>query len=517
MAAAASGLEIDVEVIRALQADGKIGNSLAFAQKTGIDHQALVGVFGSLSTGEIVDKSAPLKESVYALTPQGEEYLRDGLPEFKVLELVEKSPTGLTRDDPQLKAYPLAEAGLKFGMKEKILSRDKAGVYTAKASAKDWKNPTLADMLLIREKTGSDAEKEAAAKRLGSRKLCTKKELAYFCATPGANFPTEPDCVEKRSWRAKKPADFDADMLQKMLETGKIVDMKPANLNAYGLRPAGGNLHPLMKLRQVYREIFLELGFQEMDTARWIDSSFWNFDTLFVPQQHPARDSQDTFFVSNPPKTVDHPADYLDLIHKVHTAGDFGSTGYRSAWSKDETERNVLRTHTTAISAYTLHQIGQEYKKTGVLRTGAYFSIDRVFRNEQTDKKHLCEFHQMEGFVLDYGLSLSNMMSLLKAFFERVGLGNLKFKAAYNPYTEPSMEVHTEDTKTGKVMEVGNSGVFRPEMLRPMGIPEGATCIAWGLGLERVAMRHYKLDSIHDLFGHEVSLPFVQNAATPRV
>ena len=393
----------------------------------------------------------------------------------------------------------------------------------------------------MNSESSSQADKEAAAKRLGSRKLAVVSQASYFSLTKGANFPQSETDIEKRVWRIKKPADFTADQLREMWKTGDVVQLKKANLNALGAAPDSGNLHPLMKLRQQYREIFLELGFQEMDTARFVDSSFWNFDTLFVPQQHPARDAQDTFFVCDPAATTSHPKDYLEETATVHGEGLYGSTGYKYKFSQEETEKNVLRTHTTSISSYTLYNIGQEYKKTGKLATGAYFSIDRVFRNEDMDKTHLCEFHQMEGFVLDYDLSLSNMMALLKAFFERVGVTGLMFKPAYNPYTEPSMEIHTE--QNGKIMEVGNSGMFRPEMLRPMGLPEGVTAIAWGLGLERVAMRHYKLPSVHDLFGHKyantftalthtrthartrslpthshrVSVPFVKNAAAPRI
>lgn len=140
-----------------------------------------------------------------------------------------------------------------------------------------------------------------------------------------------------------------------------------------------------------------------------------------------------------------------------------------------------------------------------------YFSIDRVFRNEQVDRTHLAEFHQVEGVVCDAGLTLGDLIGTLQEFFDRLGLGSrLRFKPAYNPYTEPSMEIFSYSDELGKWMEIGNSGMFRPEMLRPMGLPEGVNVIAWGLSLERPTMILYGIDNIRDLFGHKVSLTMVK-------
>eukprot|EP01064_Diplonema_japonicum_P022911 TRINITY_DN3318_c0_g1_i1.p1 TRINITY_DN3318_c0_g1~~TRINITY_DN3318_c0_g1_i1.p1 ORF type:complete len:514 (+),score=175.11 TRINITY_DN3318_c0_g1_i1:374-1915(+) len=511
----AAKLEIDYELVKQLSKEEVIENSLDFAAKHGVDHQAVVGVLGSLATKDYISRGdAPVKKKIVKLTPEGKTYLEKGTPEGKVMEVLKAGPA--TKDELVAKNAgdaTLVTNGLKVCMKEKIISI-KEGVYAPTDKAGAWTDSVGTGLKMIAEGSAPIEELVAIAAKLKSRKVCVASDVSFYKVVRGGNFPAADD-IEKRSWRIKQPADFDAAKLAEMQKSNKLLDMKPVNVNAEGRKNVGGNLHPLMKLRQQYREIFLELGFQEMDTSRFVDSSFWNFDTLFVPQKHPARDSQDTFFVTHPATTKDHPEDYVQLTKKIHETGDFGSTGYRYQWSRDETERNVLRTHTTAVSSYTLYQIGQEYQKTGKLQTGAFFSIDRVFRNETMDKTHLCEFHQMEGFVIDYGLSLSNMMALLSSFFERVGVKNLKFKPAFNPYTEPSMEVHTV-TESGKIIEIGNSGVFRPEMLRPMGLPEDVTVIAWGLGLERVAMRHYKLPSVHDLFGHHVSLPFIQNAAAPR-
>merc|ERR1712194_768665 len=116
-----------------------------------------------------------------------------------------------------------------------------------------------------------------------------------------------------------------------------------------------------------------------------------------------------------------------------------------------------------------LYRLAEEYKKTGVWKPVKYFSVDRVFRNETVDATHLAEFHQAEGFVADRGLTLGHLIGTFREFFRQLGMTNLQFKPAYNPYTEPSMEIFGERPgKPGCLMEIGNSGVFRPEMLAPM-------------------------------------------------
>lgn len=114
-----------------------------------------------------------------------------------------------------------------------------------------------------------------------------------------------------------------------------------------------------------------------------------------------------------------------------------------------------------------------------------YFSIDRVFRNETLDATHLAEFHQVEGVIADYNLTLGDLIGILYEFFNKLGITQLQFKPAYNPYTEPSMEIFCFHNGLGKWIEIGNSGMFRPEMLLPMNLPLDVNVIAWGLSLER--------------------------------
>lgn len=121
----------------------------------------------------------------------------------------------------------------------------------------------------------------------------------------------------------------------------------------------------------------------------------------------------------------------------------------------------------------------------GEFKPVRYFSIDRVFRNETLDATHLAEFHQVEGVIADYNLTLGDLIGVLHEFFKKLGITQLEFKPAYNPYTEPSMEIFCYHEGLGKWIEIGNSGVFRPEMLLPMGLPANVNVLAWGLSVER--------------------------------
>jgi phenylalanyl-tRNA synthetase alpha chain len=146
--------------------------------------------------------------------------------------------------------------------------------------------------------------------------------------------------------------------------------------------------------------------------------------------------SRKLYAIPEPRKTA--PRDYTKYwnnVRDVHEKGAFGSTGYRYTWSEEESLRLVLRTHTTAISTWVLHRLAEDP------RPARYFSIDRVFRNENVDATHLAEFHQVEGVIADFGLTLGGLMKFLEDFFGKLGLSNLRFKPAYNPYTEPSMEI----------------------------------------------------------------------------
>ncbi|OQS54335.1 phenylalanine--tRNA [Ecytonucleospora hepatopenaei] len=297
--------------------------------------------------------------------------------------------------------------------------------------------------------------------------------------------------------------------------------LKPYNFDVESNQVQCGSIHPLMKIKDEYKKIFLEMGFTEMDTNKYVESSFWNFDALFQPQNHPSRESQDTFFVGLPSNNSLEEVDakYLKRVSDIHSSTydnikeEFKcfSIGHKNLWKIEEATKNILRTHTTAISARLLYKIAEKIRKTGHYDY-KFFSIDKVFRNETVDATHLAEFHQVEGIVVGKELTLKELISVLQSFFKKLGIEKLRFKPAFNPYTEPSMEIFGFHEGLGKWVELGNSGIFRPEMLLPMGFPSDVTIIAWGLSLERPAMIRYGLNNIRDLVGHKVDLNFIRES-----
>lgn len=253
--------------------------------------------------------------------------------------------------------------------------------------------------------------------------------------------------VVTKSFLISKGPEFSTSL--KKLETDLTVEMlanslwsdlkfKAYNFNSLGAPPECGQLHPLLKVRSEFRQIFLEMGFSEMPTNNYVESSFWNFDALFQPQQHPARDAHDTFFVSHPNKSFKFPEEYLERVRRVHSEGGYGSQGYGYDWKIEEAQKNLLRTHTTAVSARMLYKLANQ---PDGFKAAKYFSIDKVFRNETLDATHLAEFHQVEGVIADVDLTLGELIGTFSEFFKKLGITQLEFKPAFNPYTEPSMEI----------------------------------------------------------------------------
>jgi len=268
------------------------------------------------------------------------------------------------------------------------------------------------------------------------------------------------------------------------------VELKPYNIHDDVPDIAYGRATLLTQCIQRIRDIFLGMGFDEMSGCI-VESAFWNFDVLFTPQDHPAREIQDTFYLANP-RTVPLPDRQLvEQVKQIH------EQSYGDEWTEAEASKAILRAHTTPSTARRLYQAkGQN---------GKYFSIDKVFRNENVDRTHLAEFHQIEGVVIGELLSVRTLIGYLTYFYEQLGFQQLKFKPTYNPYTEPSLEVYAYHPPSQKYLEVGNSGLFRPEMLEPLGCG-GKSTIAWGLGLERIAMILYDVDKLSNLVGPDISL-----------
>lgn len=162
-----------------------------------------------------------------------------------------------------------------------------------------------------------DKHDKKVIEQLKKRKLLNTVSLKSYKVTKGDNY---------QPVRQRLETDLTAEMLR--TESWKETQFKKFNFNSVGLHPSGGHLHPLLKVRTYFRQILLEMGFNEMRTDRYVESSFWNFDALFQPQSHPARDMHDTFFLKNPAQCKDFPKEYGERVKEVHEKGGYGSVGY---------------------------------------------------------------------------------------------------------------------------------------------------------------------------------------------
>ncbi|KAL5994383.1 hypothetical protein ACLOJK_024433 [Asimina triloba] len=453
-------------ILGILESSEEIPDSGKFAATVGIDHSEIVNIIKSLHGFELVH-AQDIKREWWVLTDEGKSYTLAGSPEVQLFNSI--PPEGISREELQKKLDPMVfKVGCSQAMKNKWVEMGKLLVSRKVQHVED----RVKD--LLKQIENGEVLNSKDIDELKKRKLVALQTWKGYSLRKGPKYAPK---------RVKAVTDLTREHLQR--GDWKSLEFKEYNYNALGAALEAGHLHPLLKVREQFRKIFIQMGFEEMPTNNFVESSFWNFDALFQPQQHPARDSHDTFFLQVPSATKSLPEDYVERVKRVHESGGYGSRGYGYDWKREEADKNLLRTHTTAVSSRMLYLLAQR---------------NVMFRNLLAP----------EGLVCDRGLTLGDLIGVLNDFFSRLGMTKLRFKPAYNPYTEPSMEIFSYHEGFKKWVEVGNSGMFRPEMLLPMGLPEDVNVIAWGLSLERPTMILYGIDNIRDLFGHKVDLSLIE-------
>ncbi len=300
---------------------------------------------------------------------------------------------------------------------------------------------------------------------------------------------------------------FDRNLVRKKQERSTLVrytgkplpeQMPEFDISAPAADAELGKAHVLSAFRDMLASIMAEMGFEEMEGSV-VESTFWNFDALFQPQDHPARDLADTFYLRG---VTPLPSDKA-MVRKVR---DSHEAGWKYRWSEAEAERTVLRTHTTALSARYLASARDKKPRK-------YFAIGRVFRNEATDYKHLAEFHQVEGIIAWEGATFADLLGVIKEFYRRLGFEKIRFRPSFFPYTEPSLEVEVFYEPRKQWMELGGAGVFRPEVSIPLaGV---YPVLAWGLSLERPLMLALGLDDIRTFYRNDID--FLKKTRLPRL
>ncbi len=295
----------------------------------------------------------------------------------------------------------------------------------------------------------------------------------------------------------KKRPDFIIEEIEKsqtisLSEQAKSIDFEASSSGAIDVeadvpKTFVAKTHPLKDIINEIREIFVTLGFSEI-SGNLVQPSFWNFDALFTPQDHPAREMQDTFYLDGIISKKIATPNQIQQVSKTH------KTGWRYMWNIDEARKMVLRTHTTCVTIKHLADHKPDEARI--------FSLGRVFRNEKVSYKHLVEFNQVEGIVVGKNTTLRDLMGIQREFYRRIGINKVKFWPTFFPYTEPSLQSMVYNERLDKWVELFGMGIFRPEVTKPLGIKKPV--LAWGGGIERIAMLKYGLDDVREFYNNNL-------------
>jgi len=425
----------------------------------------------------------------YTLGREGKEFLKKGLPEKRALKFLNDNNGKIKMNDLS-KTLDKSEVPVAIGwLKRKgwadIKKEKDALLEITDKGRKALEIVTDEEKILknLGEKQEVDIDKEKISGLLSRKNVVCEKEIVKSTINLtdlGINI------LEKGIQIQEEISQITSKIIKN--EEWKEKTIRPYDISSFAPSIYGGKPHPLVDLISKIRKIFLKLGFKEIQ-GDYVESCFWNMDALFIPQDHPAREMQDTFYCEKPDEIDVKEKDIIEIIKKIHeNGGDTGSTGWGYSFSKEEGQRPLLRTHTTVNTIRYLYNNPEPPCKV--------FSIGRVFRKENIDSTHLPEFYQIEGIIYENDTNFRQLIGILKEFYLRMGFEKIRFRPGYFPYTEPSMEVDV--FWNNQWMELGGSGIFRPEVTEPIGIKEPV--LAWGLGLERLAMMRFGLKDIRDLY-----------------
>jgi phenylalanyl-tRNA synthetase alpha chain len=401
----------------------------------------------------IVDES---KSSTLSLGKNGVDSFEKGLPERRLLNLLTNGPRKLS--DLQ------KELGFVFGPAMGLSRKN------------NWIETSTDEIIL--KTIPSILPGEKTLQQIGSGNL-SKDQIDKIDLS---ELLKRPDFILENIMTSKKISLTDS---AKSMDVSNISGAIDVEANVPELFVA--RTHPLKDTIDEIREIFVTLGFSEI-FGNMTQSSFWNFDALFTPQDHPARELQDTFFLDGVS------AKKIGTAEQIRKVSDSHKKNWRYQWDINEARKMVLRTHTTCVTIKHLAE-----KKPDEARI---FSLGRVFRNEKVSYKHLVEFNQIEGIVVGKDANLRNLMGIQREFYKRIGITKIKFWPTFFPYTEPSLQTMVYNEKLGKWIELFGMGIFRPEVTKPLGITKPV--LAWGGGIERIAMLKYGLTDVREFYNNDL-------------
>ncbi|MBU3896316.1 MAG: phenylalanine--tRNA ligase subunit alpha [Nanoarchaeota archaeon] len=427
---------------------------------------------------------------MYQLTEEGKKYLKEGLPEKNLLKILPKSMSDVSKQPNAAISIGWAKKNNWIKIANGVIDTTDEGIQALKEKNEienalheinDKGNSNLSKMLLsrklIEEETAKPLEPIKQINPIISffQKLFKKKETA----------------VEQKTEITEI-----AQLTPEMIRSGLWKSVPFRNYDIYSPAPKvypGKRQHYVQFMEEI-KDKLIGLGFEEM-TGPMVETSFWNCDALFMPQDHPARGVHDVLIVKKPSQGILPDQNLISKVKATHEGGWVtGSTGWGGTWSPKVASKLMMRSQTTAVSARKLYEHGD--------KPGKYFTIDRTFRYDVIDSRHLDEFDQCEGIVIGENLTLQNLLGYLQEFADMIGAEKVKFKPSYFPFTEPSVEMYVYFEKFGWI-ELGGAGIMRPEVLKPLGI-EKCQVLAWGLGIGRLAMFKAGINDIRQLYSEDL-------------
>jgi phenylalanyl-tRNA synthetase alpha chain len=430
------------------------------------------------------------------LDKNGKNYKEQGLPEKLFLQVLSRDFKGMNviKKKTRLSKEEI-NACLGILKREKAIEiKKEEGLLHAKITTEGediLSKPFIEEEFLQQEfpiEINSIVDKETMnklKKRKEFLKFEEKKDISIKLTELGLEIIDSPKLKEEVINRLSKQMLRDASWKNKKFRAYDI-EINVPKINS-------GKTHFVNEAVDYIKKIWLEMGFKEM-TGNYVQSAFWDLDALFVPQDHPAREMQDTFYVKGKAKLPE----LWKKIKEVHeNGGDTESKGWQYKFSEEETKKILLRTHTTVLSAQTISKLKKEDLPA------KYFSVGKVFRNEALDWKHLFEFYQVEGIVIDPSANLKHLKGYLTQFYKKMGFEKVRMRPAHFPYTEPSLEIDVFHPVKKEWVELGGAGIFRPEVVIPL---LGFDCpvLAWGQGMGRIISEYWKITDIRDLYKNDV-------------
>ncbi len=475
--------------------------------RSGLDESRLDMAAGWLASKELLAVAGEEVSVSVSLTETGAEYREKGTPETRIISALREGKRITVKDILQAWGMDPSEVSSAVGaLKESKAIRIVQGGALELDPAADVASYEL--LLAVVKAVGDQGQPALASfakehadliqanfhkrgKGKGIFRITEKKNRTYRLTESGKVVVAK---IRERGAVAEEASALTPEMLKQGSWRNK--KFRSYNIALNPPRTGIGRKHPYREFLDYVKDKFVSMGFEEM-RGPLVENEFWDMDALFMPQFHPARNIHDVYFVKDPASCKAIEAPFGKRVADAHkNGGRTGSTGWRYDFDVERAKRLILRSQGTAVSARTLARSPKV--------PGKYFSIARCFRYDAVDATHAPDFNQVEGIVLGEEINFKTLLGLLTLFGREIAKAKeFQFRPAYFPFTEPSVELHVRHPELGWI-ELGGAGIFRPEVTVPLGVD--VPVIAWGLGLDRMAMVALGIQDIRDLFSRDLDL-----------